>query len=143
MSDIQVGAAGRAERTVTPDATAKSFGSGLVPVFATPALVGLMEQAAVEAIASSLEPGQTSVGTRIEVSHLAATPIGDSVRAEAVVVAVEGRRLVFDVTAWDSVEKIGEGRHERAIVSRDRFLARVEAKKMERERPGPGPDLHE
>ncbi|MBP1633994.1 MAG: hypothetical protein H6Q10_568 [Acidobacteria bacterium] len=128
MSDDWTGARGRAEREVTAEVTARAFGSGLVPVFATPAMVALMEEASVDALAGRLAAGETTVGTRLEVSHLAATPIGDRVRAEAVLVGREGRRLIFDVTAWDSSEKIGEGRHERAVISRDRFLARVQAK---------------
>ena len=132
MKPIALGARGEASRSVTPDQTAEAFGSGLVPVYATPAMVGLMEQAAVNALAAALEPDETSVGTRIEVSHLAATPPGDQVRAEAVVEAVAGRRLTFTLTAWDSTEKIGEGRHERVVVSRERFLDKLGKK----QRPG-------
>jgi predicted thioesterase len=122
------GISGTATRTVTPDQTAEAFGSGLVPVFATPAMVGLMEQAAVVALAPYLGPDQTSVGTSLTVSHLAATPRGDRVRAEAELVAVEGRTLTFVVKAYDSAELIGEGRHDRVVVARERFLARVAAK---------------
>ncbi|RPJ71598.1 MAG: thioesterase [Acidobacteria bacterium] len=125
MKQIAVGLKGEARRVVTPDQTAEAFGSGLVPVYATPAMVGLMEKAAVAALEGQLAPGDTTVGTKLEIAHLAATPLGDDVRAEAEVVAVDGRRLVFTLAAWDSTEKIGEGRHERVIVARDRFLARV------------------
>lgn len=128
MKPLETGLRGVATRTVTADQTAEAFGSGLVPVFATPAMVALMEQAAVEALAGRLGADQTTVGTRLEVSHLAATPQGDIVRAEAVLTAVDSRRLTFSVIAYDSTEKIGEGVHERALVSRDRFLERIRAK---------------
>ena len=105
--------------------SAEAWGSGAVPVFATPSLVGLMETAAMEALRGCLADDETTVGTRIEVSHLAATPLGDDVRADATLVSVNGRRLVFDVVAHDSAQKVGEARHERVIVSRSRFLSRL------------------
>jgi predicted thioesterase len=128
MKQIEVGVSGEARTTVTHEETAEAFGSGLVPVYATPAMVALMEKAAVVAIEGRLAEGETTVGTKLEIVHLAATPLGDEVRAEARLVAVDGRRLSFTVSAWDSREKIGEGRHERMIISRDRFLARVSQK---------------
>ncbi len=129
MRSLAVGLLGVATCAVTDDRTAEAFGSGLVPVYATPAMVALMEQAAVHALADVLPPDQTTVGTKLQVAHLAATPVGDAVRAEATLTAVEGRRLTFNVQAWDSSEKIGEGVHERVIVSRGRFLERVAAKR--------------
>lgn len=129
MTMLEVGLRGGVSRAVTADQTAEAFGSGLVPVYATPAMVGLMEEAAVAALVGKLLPDETTVGTRLEIAHLAATPLGDTVRAEAVLTAVEGRRLTFQVEAFDSSEKIGEGRHERVIVSRQRFLDRVAAKR--------------
>jgi len=125
MKQIEVGLKGEARRVVTPDQTAEAFGSGLVPVYATPAMVALMEKAAVVALAGHLAPGDTTVGTKLEIVHLAATPLDDEVRAEAELVAVDGRRLSFALAAWDSTRKIGEGRHERMIVARDRFLESV------------------
>jgi predicted thioesterase len=125
MKQIEVGLKGEARRVVTPDQTAEAFGSGLVPVYATPAMVALMEKAAVVALAGRLAPGDTTVGTKLEIVHLAATPLDDEVRAEAELVAVDGRRLSFALAAWDSTRKIGEGRHERMIVARDRFLESV------------------
>jgi predicted thioesterase len=119
------GLRGTATVTVTPHNTAEALGSGDVPVFATPALVALMEQAAVAALAAAMPPGETTVGTRIEVAHLAATPVGDTVRADAELLAVEGRALRFAVAAFDGRQKVGEGRHERVVVTRDRFLARL------------------
>lgn len=117
---------------MTADRTAEAFGSGLVPVYATPAMVGLMEQAAVDALCGRLASDETTVGIHLDIAHLAATPLGDTVRAEAVLVSVEGRRLAFTVVAFDSREKIGEGRHERMVVSRQRFLERIQNKALDR-----------
>ena len=100
----------------------------MVPVFGTPALVGLMEGAAVQALAGRLPPGQTSVGGRIDVRHLAATPVGMRVRARAVLLEVAGRRLTFRVEAWDEIERIGEASHERFVVDEAQFVARAQAK---------------
>jgi predicted thioesterase len=125
MDELRPGLTGSVTWKATERHSAEAWGSGAVPVFATPSLVGLMETAAVEALRGRLPDSDTTVGTRIDVSHLAATPLGDEVRAEATLVAVDGRRLSFDIVAHDSCQKIGEGRHERVIVSRDRFLARL------------------
>ncbi len=119
---------GEAERMVTEDWSAPVMGSGMVPVLATPALVALMEQAAVRALEGRLPAGQTSVGIRIDVRHLSATPIGMRVRARAVLVAVEGRRLTFQIEAWDDVEKVGEAVHERVLVDVERFMERARSK---------------
>ncbi len=126
--DLSIGLRGTAEASVTAAHTAQALGSGNVPVFSTPMLVALVEQAAVNAIRSHLAPGETSVGTRIEISHVAATPVGQAVRAEATLTAVDGRTLLFDVVAFDAKEKIGEGRHTRGVVDERKFLARVEKK---------------
>jgi fluoroacetyl-CoA thioesterase len=125
MDELRPGLTGSVTWEATERHSAEAWGSGTVPVFATPSLVGLMETAAMEVLRGRLSDGDTTVGTRIEVSHLAATPIGDEVRAEATLVSVDGRRLTFDLVAYDSSQKIGDGRHERVIVSRDRFLARL------------------
>jgi predicted thioesterase len=125
MDELRPGLTGSVTWKATERHSAEAWGSGAVPVFATPSLVGLMEMAAMEALRGRLSDSDTTVGTRIDVSHLAATPLGDEVRAEATLVAVDGRRLSFDIVAHDSCQKIGEGRHERVIVSRDRFLARL------------------
>jgi len=128
MDKLTPGLIGEAETVVTGADTADRWGSGLVPVFGTPALVGLMEGAAVRALTEYLPPGQTSVGGRIDLRHLAPTPVGMHVRARAEVLEVEGRRLVFHVEAWDEVEKIGEATHERFIVAEERFVAKARAK---------------
>ena len=128
MTTLTPGLTGSAEREVTKETTASEVGSGLVPVFSTPSLVALVEMAAVHALERHLDETDTSVGTRIELSHLAATPLGMHARAEAVLERVEGRLLTFRVSAWDDREKIGDGTHIRAVVSRDRFMAKVQSK---------------
>lgn len=125
---VEIGMRGRAETIVTPDNTARAAGSGLVPVFATPWMVALMENAAVQAVQEALAPGEGTVGTRLDVTHDAATPIGMKVWAEAEVTAVEGRRLTFAVSAFDEAGEIGGGIHERFIIKTDKFLARAQAK---------------
>ena len=126
---IEVGMKGRAETVVTQDNTAQAVGSGLVPVFATPYMIALMENAAVNAVQAQLAPDEGTVGTRLDVTHDAATPIGMRVWAEAEVTAVEGRKITFAVAAWDEAEKIGGGTHERFIIKPERFLARTQSKK--------------
>ena len=126
---LTIGSKGRAEVLVTGANTAAAVGSGLVPVFATPHMIALMENAAVNAVQTGLEPGQGTVGTRLEVTHDAATPVGMKVWAEAELTAVEGKKLTFAVKAFDEAGPIGGGVHERFIITVDRFLAKAEAKK--------------
>lgn len=125
---IEVGMKGRAETVVVPENTAQAVGSGLVPVFGTPYMIALMENAAVDAVQASLAADEGSVGTHLDVTHDAATPIGMKVWAEAEVTAVEGRKLTFDVAAYDESGKIGGGVHQRAVIKPEKFLARVQAK---------------
>ena len=125
---IEVGMKGRAETVVTPENTAQAAGSGLVPVFATPHMIALMEGAAVQAVQAQLASDEGTVGTRLDVTHDAATPIGMKVWAEATVTAVEGRKITFSVAAFDEREQIGGGTHERFIIKPEKFLARVQAK---------------
>lgn len=119
-----------AEQTVivSPELTAKHFGSGKVDVYATPAMVSLMESAALAAIEPQLKEGETTVGIYLDVRHLAATPVGEEVKARAEVTAVDGRKITFAVHAWDGHELIGEGTHVRMIIDRDRFIRRVQSK---------------
>jgi fluoroacetyl-CoA thioesterase len=128
MDELAPGLTGEVETLVTEADTADRWGSGLVPVLGTPALVGLMEGAAVQALAGHLPPGRTSVGGRIDVRHLAPTPVGMRVRARAELLQVDARRLVFHVEAWDEVAKIGEATHERFVVDEERFIARARAR---------------
>ncbi|HLB64656.1 MAG TPA: thioesterase family protein [Anaerolineales bacterium] len=115
-------------QTVTEERTARHIGSGSERVFATPAMVGLIERACVELMAPHLPPGRSSVGIAINVRHLAATPLGKTVRARVEVTAVEGATVSFTAEVFDEVEKVGEGEHKRAIVDVERFLRRVRAK---------------
>ncbi len=126
---IQPGLVGEQVTTVTPELTARHLGSGGVDVYATPAMISLMEYASVAAIDHLLPEGHATVGTAVDVRHLAATPIGMRVRAQATLTEVGGRRLTFAVEAHDEVEKVGEGLHTRVVVDVERFVQRVEAKK--------------
>jgi predicted thioesterase len=123
-----IGLTGEATVRVAPELTARHLGSGGVAVFATPEMVRLMERAAVNALASHLAPGQQSVGTIVNVRHLAATPLGATVTARAELVEQEGRQLTFRVSAHDGMDLIGEGTHQRALIDLARFEARVAAK---------------
>ena len=125
---VQIGMRGCVSAVVTGEDTAQALGSGLVPVLATPRMIALMEEAAVNAVQSGLLPGETTVGTRLEAVHSAATLVGMKVTAWAEVTAVEGRKITFAVWAEDSEEQIGKGTHQRAVVQTERFLARVQAK---------------
>lgn len=126
--ELNIGLKGRAETTVTPENTAQAVGSGLVPVFATPYMIALMEGAAVNAVQATLAPDEGTVGTRLDVTHDAATPIGLKVWAEAELTAVEGRKLTFSVAAYDEREQIGGGTHERFVIKPEKFVARAQAK---------------
>ena len=125
-----MGHEGGFERVVLPEHGADRFQNARVTVLATPVLCHWFESAAVLAIAEQLEPGEASVGTRLSVEHLKATPIGMRVRVTARVVAAEGRRINFEVWAFDTMELIARGTHERVVVDLDRFLARVQAKQV-------------
>ncbi|MEV4841096.1 hotdog domain-containing protein [Nonomuraea sp. NPDC049486] len=105
--------------------TATKIGSGDVPVLATPRLLALAEQATVRAVFDHLEPGQTSVGTRAELEHLAASPVGTHVEIETELTAVDGRRLTFGFLARDRHAVVARGTIERVVVDRDRFMSRV------------------
>lgn len=125
---LHPGLTGEASATVRDEQTAIAFGTGTVRVFSSAGLVALLEGAAVAALEGTLPPGQTTVGTRLDVRHTAATPVGMAVKARATLREVDGRRLVFEVEAWDAVEAIGAGVHERFIVDAARFEARAAAK---------------
>ena len=119
---------GTVSTLVEREDTAYEVGSGSLLVYATPCMVALMEGAACEAIAEAIPEGKTSVGTALDIQHLAATPVGLEVRAEAEVTEVNGSTITFQVTAYDEAGKIGEGTHKRAIITTQRFLDKVYAK---------------
>ncbi len=117
--------------TVQPEDTARYSGGESFPeVFSTPRLIGFMERAAHQAIEPYLEEGQGSVGMSVTIRHLAATPVGMQVRFRAELLEVDRRRLRFKVEAWDAVDKIGEGEHERFIINQKQFNERLDQKKQ-------------
>ena len=126
--ELTKGIIGKKELTVTMDKTAAAVGSGLLDVFATPQMIALMEATASESVAPHLDEGSTSVGTLVNVSHVAATPVGMTVRCESELIEFEGRKLVFTVKAYDECGLIGEGSHERFIVFSEKFMAKTNAK---------------
>lgn len=128
MTELKTGLVGRAEAIVTESNTAAAIGSGALPVFSTPHMIALMENASMNAIAPCLEDGQGSVGTKIDVAHVAATPMGMTVRAESTITRIEGRMLSFEVRAWAGDELIGEGTHQRCIIYNQRFMEKTQAK---------------
>jgi predicted thioesterase len=130
--EITTGLVGEVEIVVQAPDTADALGNRGVHVLATPRLVGLLEEAAIAAVQSRLPAGAGTVGTRIDVKHLAATPLGMRVRARAVVREVDGRRYVYDVEAHDEREKVAEGTHERFQINQARFLERVAEKAARR-----------
>ena len=124
--DIKPGATAEIGLTVTEDKTAHAMGNRGVHVFATPFVIGLLEDAAGAVMRPHYPPGGGSVGTMVEMKHLAATPVGMKVRAKATLLESDGKRYLFSVEAWDEKEKIAEGRHERFVVpDMERFLARA------------------
>jgi fluoroacetyl-CoA thioesterase len=125
MTELASGLFAEITHQVTEADTASHWGSGGLPIFSTPALVGLMESAAVLALRGHLSAGQTTVGGHIDVHHLAATPVGATVRARAELIAIQGRKLVFKVQAWDEIELIGEADHDRFVIDEAKFMAKV------------------
>lgn len=128
-SNLKIGM--KAERTekVTENNTAIKYGSGGVAVYATPAMIGLMEATSLTVVDSYLPEGMATVGIDLKIKHLAATPVGMTIKVVAELIKVDGRRLIFHVTAFDDREKIGEGTHERFIITKEKFLQKAEAKK--------------
>ena len=129
MRTVAIGQTGNLEQVVGPEHAADRFENTGVTVLSTPVLCHWFETAAVRAIAPQLEPGEASVGTKLTIEHLKATPLGMRVRVASRVVAVEGRRVRFEAEASDEVEIVARGTHERFVVDLQRFLADVEAKR--------------
>lgn len=122
---MEIGLKYQSRVAVSSDNTALRLGSGDMEVFATPAMIALMENAAMNAVAPALAEGATTVGTMMRSSHIKASALGATITAEAELISVDGRRLTFAVRAWDEKGVIGEGEHERFIVDRERFLAKL------------------
>lgn len=131
MAGLEVGLKGYAETMVDESNVASSVGSGLLDVFSTPSMIALMEKACKESVAPFLDEGQGTVGIRLEVDHLAATPIGQKVWVDSELIAVDKRILTFAVTARSEKEKIGEGIHKRCVILNDRFLEKMKARYSE------------
>lgn len=129
-SKLETGLTGQSRLAVTEADTAKAVGSGDLDVLATPRMIALMEAAAVACVSGSLANGETSVGTRIDVSHVSATRVGSEVTARARLAEIDGRQLTFDVEAHDGAGLVGKGRHVRAVVDRDRFLQKLREKSV-------------
>ena len=127
---LKIGLLAEKSEVVSANNTAISYGSGSIAVYATPAMIGLMEGAAIKCVDDKLEGGLGTVGISLNVRHLAATPIGMSVTATAELIEIVERKLVFKVTAFDNNEKIGEGIHERFIIKIDKFLTKCNNKKQ-------------
>ena len=128
MDTIKIGLRGEKTELVTPENTAVAYGSGEIDVYATPAMIGLMEGAAVEAIKAHLPDNFSSVGIKVDIAHIAATPINMHVRAEAEIIDIDGKKLVFTVKAYDNKDKIGEGIHERFVIDKEKFLNKANNK---------------
>lgn len=128
MDRIKLGLTGHAEMVVGTSDTAPRIGSGRIAVLATPKMISLIEEAALAAVEHLLPAGKQSLGTHLDVSHLAATPVGMTVKAVAEVIAVEGRKVTFAVRAHDEMDLIGEGRHERVVVTAASFQSRIDEK---------------
>lgn len=123
--ELKVGMSAEVGKVVTENDTAAKFGSGGVKVFATPMMIGLMENASLSAVDPHLGEGFATVGLSLNVKHLAATPVGMKVTAKAELLSIEGKKLTFKIDAYDEQEKIGEGTHERYIIELSKFLERT------------------
>ncbi len=126
--EITVGMKGEVSSFVEREDTAKEVGSGSLLVYATPCMVALMEGAACEAIADALDGDKTTVGTELNIQHISATPVGMDIRAEAVVTAVEGKVITFELHAYDEAGEIGKGTHKRVVVAAQKFLDKAYSK---------------
>lgn len=125
---LEVGIKNSLKIKVTDDKTAKVLGSGTLDVFATPAMVALMEQTAAESVTPHLDSGITSVGTKINVEHLSADPVGIEVTCESTLTEIDNRRLTFDITVSDKHGLVGKAYHERFLIKSDSFMTRTNAK---------------
>ena len=125
---MQIGTTKTVTITVTPNDSAKTYGSGTLDVFATPAMIALMERTAMDSVAPYLAEDEATVGTEVNVQHLSATPIGCQVTCHSELIGIDGRKLTFKVTASDSKGVIGEGTHSRFIIKTEKFLAKANEK---------------
>lgn len=125
---MKIGDTNEITREVTPELTAKRFGSGGVDALGTPAMIAFMEEAALSMVDPKLDEGDATVGISLNIKHLAPTPVGDKVNVKAVLDEIDGKKLVFSVTAYDSSNKIGEGIHERFIINVSKFMSKIQGR---------------
>ena len=125
---LKEGIKGKKEIAVTQELTAKAMGSGTLDVYATPAMIALMENTAYESVAPELEEGSGTVGTSIQVKHVSASPVGMKITCETELVKVDGRALTFSVKAYDEAGLIGEGEHERFVIFEEKFQKKADGK---------------
>jgi predicted thioesterase len=129
MTQIPLGAKGRFELVVAPEHLANRFKDAMLPpVLATPVMIMVMENAALNALKPYLDAGRSALGTRVDIRHLAATPAGRTVTGEAEVIEIDGRRVAFRIRAFDGAEEIGAGTHERVVIDLEKFRERLKAK---------------
>ncbi|NVO09286.1 MAG: thioesterase family protein [Bacteroidales bacterium] len=127
--NLSIGLSHLETQRVTSNTTALHYGSGLVDIFATPAMIALMEKAALNAVRQKLPEGYNTVGTEISVKHIKATPKGMKVKSEATLKEINGNKLIFEVLAWDEEGEIGRGTHSRKIIETEKFMSRFRNKK--------------
>ncbi len=125
---MEIGLKGQQTLSVTEEKTAEAMGSGGIRVFATPVMIALMEKTAYESVQPLLEPGFSTVGTKLEVDHVSATPVGATITCNSELIEIDRKRLVFKVEAFDDAGLIGQGIHERFIIEVDKFMSKAESK---------------
>jgi len=125
LNNIKTGLVHSEEIIVSSENTASKFGSGAAEVFATPAMIGLMESAAMKCVSELLPKGNITLGTSINIRHIKATPVGMKVRCEAKLIEIDGKKLLFELAAWDEEAQIGAGVHGRHIVEKEKFMERL------------------
>ncbi len=133
MKPMPIGTTGKSTRMVTPELSAATVGSGTLAVFATPAMVALMELAAQDSVAPFLQDGEATVGTLVNIKHLKATPVGAQVTAASELVEVNGRELIFQVNCYDPAGLVGTGEHRRFVIDEAPFLAKAASRKGDTE----------
>lgn len=127
---LEIGITGKQTEVVTPEKTAAALGSGFLEVYATPAMVALMEKTALRSVADHLDEGMSTVGISLNIAHRSASPLGCTITCESKLVEIDRRRLVFEVVARDDFGEIGRGTHERFVVDAKRFLEKAAQKKV-------------
>lgn len=123
--ELQSGIKNEKSIVVTEELTASKVGSGLLPVYATPSMIALMENTCADCVQSYMQEGDGTVGTSVDIKHVSATPVGKTVRCECTLTEVNGKKLVFEVNAYDDKGLIGTGTHKRAIINNEAFMARL------------------